>query len=255
MDEVIDLDGNEVRIKKITLAPTETNIEYEFETFNAEKKYFLNSLSFLVERGRKVYGKSNIGISYNSYHNGYGTVKGMTSLESLYLEDPSEIKLIVEEYRYSNKILTSKGDKRYNIDFDNLPQVIEYNDSKITIEDIIYEEDIAEIIIKEDDGKDRKYVRTDMHMEYDLGERGTVYFYSNDMESEFRNDRGKVVNLEDKLYNEKTYNFIIRQKIRINRDKDLEYSIADDMIKQGVFYIQGQRFIEFPNKKIIIKLK
>lgn len=252
--EVIDLDGNELRIKKITLAPTETNVEYEFETYNSEKKYFLNLVSFVIEYKGKTYRMSTIGIPYNSYHNGYGTAKGSISLETLYLEDPSEIELIVEEYRYANKILTSKGDKRYNIDFNNLPQTIEYNDSQITIEDIIYNEDSVEIIIKEDDSKDRKYTETDMHITYDNGEVITS-IYAHTIESELRDDKGNVVDLDAILNNEKTYKYIIRKRIRINTSKDEEFYIPKEMIEKGVFYIQGQRYIEFPNKKITIKLK
>ena len=39
VNESIDLDGNKITIKKITLAPTLTNIEYEIELYNKEKDY------------------------------------------------------------------------------------------------------------------------------------------------------------------------------------------------------------------------
>lgn len=70
-----------------------------------------------------------------------------------------------------------------------------------------------------------------------------------------------LIYIQEEIYtsknsiNEKNYNFVIRQKIKIEIGKGSEFGIGEDIIEQGVFYIQGQRYIEFPNKKITIKLK
>lgn len=258
IDEIMEFDDNEIKIKKITLAPTETNIEYEFKAYNNKMKYYLNSLSFLIEYDNKIYGPTNIGISHMPYTSSFGIAKGSDSLESLYLEDPSEIKLMVEQYRYSNNTYTNKGDKIYNIDFNNLPQIIEYNNSKITIEDIIYNEDSVEIIIKEDESNDRKYIVSDMNITYDIDEDGVRSirsFFSYPTEWEVRDENGKVETRQNLIRNKRIYDFVNRQKIRITRSSDKEFGITNSLINQGHLHIIGQRYIGYPKNEISIKLK
>lgn len=264
VDEEIDLGGNELTIERITIAPTTTRIHYKLQVYDEENRRFIDDISFLVKCGRKTYGRSELSRGGAMEYKSFGVVRREFDIESLYLEEPKEIALIVNTCRY-----TSRGQKKYHIDWDNLPQVIEYDNSKITIEDIKYNEDSAEIIIKEDDRKDRKYIRSNIYLKikdvikeiHDGAEytyRDEYLFYGNPIEYEIRDSKGKVKDEENISWTDEMYVFAFKQKITLSPEDFRRQGLSVEDFKEYLIpdelYIDGQEYIEFPNIKVNIKL-
>jgi len=264
--KTIDLDGNKLIIDKIILAPTSTKIKYRYETYNKEKRYFIKYISFLIKDGLKTYGESLLSSANYREYKEFGISEGEYDIESLYLEDPKDIDLIVDTYRYTTREL-----KTYHIDWNNLPQVIEYDNSKITIEDIKYNKDSTEIIIKEDDSRDRKYMYSNIYLKIneivkkvdnDYGVEYPVnrnyWFYGEPIESEIKGKKGKVKEENIDVWTDDLYPFYIRQKITLSKEQFKRYEMNEENFEKylipGLLYIEGQEYIEYPNIKINIKL-
>lgn len=266
VDEVIDLDGNELVIEKIIIAPTVTKIQYRYESYNKENRYFIDDVTFLIKDGMKTYTKSELrGITRYEDSSRFGFTYGEYDIQSLYLEDPKDIDIIVNTYRY-----TTRGLKKYTIDWHNLPQVIEYDNNKITIEDIKYTEDSTEIIVKEDSSWNRKYIQSNIYLKIDeVIERehdGVEYSLRRDytfngvpMEYETRDSKGKVKDKEDKLWSDEFHNFVYKQKITLSKEEFERYEMKEENFEEylipGEIYIEGQEYIEYPNIKVNIKLQ
>lgn len=240
IDKKINLDGYELEIKKVTIAPTETDIEYEMRNINPEKKHDLGYITFSMKYKNKVYKHSRLGYSGKVKSFGVSHAKGRSSLETLYLEDPDNIKLIVDRYGYRVKKV-----RGYKLEPDKLPQKIKYKDSTLTIEDIIYEEDSTEIIIKEDDSDGRKYINSNIYVE--LGGRPEYEIYSQFLETTESGDlitKQKIlIKKEDILKTRKRFEWL-----------DTKENISE-LLKPEYIYIDGQEYIQYPNKEINIKLE
>lgn len=239
IDETIDLDGNELIIRAITIAPTATRIEYSFETYNEEDRYYIDDITFLIEDGMKTYGRSELSSETKAYSSGRKYLRREFDIQSIYLEDPKDIDVIVNTYRY-----TTRGLKKYDIDWNNLPQVIEYDNSKITVEDIKYEDNNAEIIIKEDESKDREYIWSNIRWKSDETQR-SYGFYVTYLEYETRDSKGRVKNLEDKFWTDEFYNFVFSQKLTLDKEG----------LDSGKLCIEGQDYIKYSNIRKNIKLR
>lgn len=240
VDKVLNIDENNITINKVTIAPTETKVEYTFNTFNSKKPYFINSYKFLLENEGEVY-KDSILSEISSFHvNKVGRFTATASLESIYIEDPEEIDIIVQSYEYSNPI-----QKYYELDLDNLPQTLEYYDSKVIVESVKYTEDTTEIVIKEDTSEDREYFKSTIYTKgfIEDADNGSWIFqqYSQPI---------RVYKPEEKV---EIQTIVIDIKevtsTEINEDN------KDRLLKPKEIYIQGQKYIKYPNKKINLKLK
>lgn len=242
IDEKVVVDGNEIKINNIIIAPTETKIEYEFKTYNEEKDYYLKGLNFSIKYDGKIYESSKLGHSFiNDFMTSDLTKIEASSLETLYLEKPYEIELILNQYRYNTKNKIS-----YSLDVDNLPQELEYGDSRLILEDIIYTDDSIELIVKEDDSRGRKYLNTNMVVHYEV-----------------INDNNHKTHSTHSIYyvrdsSEKTE----RQNILIHKDfviRDLNIKESNKsseiIIRPTQITIEGQEYVENPNKKLKINLK
>lgn len=264
VNETINLEGNELLIKEIVIAPTMTNIEYRIQTFNKEKGYEVDGITFLIKSGSKIFGKSELSGGNLVNYDG-GVIYGNYSIQSLYLEDPKDIELIVNTYSYKNK-----GYSLYNIDWDNLPQTIDYKGNKITIESIEYNDDNTKIIIKEDDSRKREYISSNISLRID--ERKYVednghnypythsnYFHGTRVEYEIRDAKGKKVNLDRKPWSDEYYHFVFKQELTLSynefRNRQMNEEKFDKYLKPGTLYIEGQNYKKFPNIKTNIKLK
>lgn len=261
----IDLDGSKLKIYKITFAPTATNVEYTIEAFNKEKDYFISSISFSMKSGRKVYQASELSRSMNFPDPSHGLSIGSYHLQSIYLENPKEIDLIVDTYSAS-----SKGFGVYDIDWDNLPQVVEYKGSKITVEDIEYKDDSTIVTIREDDSKDREYINSNFsfrikHKKEGV-DNGNNYSYSSESifrgqnkESEVRDSTGKEPDLRGEVWSNEYYQYVFTQEVVLRKDDfeafELDPEKYDEYLIPGQLYIDNQEYKEFPNSKINIKLK
>lgn len=253
INEVIDVDGNDLIIEKITLAPTATNIVYKFKEHNKDKGYIVNNISFVIKHNSKTYGYSKLSSVQNPFKDTSGYCIGNMPLESLYLENPEEIQLVVETFRYT----TVSNGKYYDIKINKLPQAIKYNGSNITIKNVIFNEDSTELIIKEDTRKNRKYVKS--IIEIKAKDNYYTRQFTTYTEFETRDNKGIVRDLENKGWNNKMYNLILEQKITLENDnfkrqlmnsKNTNYELIPNKI-----YIKGQEFIKHPNIKKNIKLK
>lgn len=248
IDKEILLDGNKVRINNIIIAPTETNLEYEVIPYNEEKDYYLSDLKFSIKYDGKIYDYSKLGYSWYSYTVSNNSPNLRTSsLETLYLEEPNKIELIINEYRYH-----TKNEKAYYLDVDNLPQELEYEDSILTIEDIKYTDDLTEITIKEDHSEDRKYLSTNMYVESPVETHGknkvthrthSTYYIGNNPE---KVEKQKISIFRD---------MAIEKEKSLGRDTEALDKNIQTILRPEKLFIEGQEYIEYPNKKIKIKLK
>lgn len=266
VDEKIDLDGNELIIEEIIVAPTTTSIKYKFDVYNKEKNYFLRSLTFLIESNGEIYKQSNLSYADGGETKNFGYQEGEFHLESLYLEDPEDLEIIVETARY-----ISRGVERYDIDWDDLPQKIEYQGSKITVKDIKYNEDSTEIIFEEDKSGRRKYIDSNIYFrkyfKKEIEDEGEIIsfdvdykFHANTIKSKVKDENGEVKD-ETKPWSWKRYDFVLEQKLVLDEGRMIEifgdkiiYD-KEEFLKPDTIYIEGQRFIEYPNIKKNIKLK
>lgn len=270
VDKTIGLDGNELIVEEIVIAPTATNVRYKIKRHNKEDNYFIDKITFLINLGEEVYesGEFSFGILEKGKEAGYS--QGEYHLQSLYLEDPEDINLVINTYRY-----TTQGLREYNIDSENLPQIIEYEGSKITIEDIIYKEDSTDIIIKEDDREDREYIKSiiypwksGLHPIEDINYRishgnhrleyGWVYPSSMiSTEHEIKDSKGKRED-DDSFWTEEIYPSILGWKITLERDQLKSFfreEFNDNLLIPDKIIIDGQEYIKYPNIKTNIKLK
>ena len=265
VNEKIDLLGNELDIKEIVIAPTATNIKYRIKSFNEQKNYFITNVSFLINIAGKEYERSELSFNPFIEERDPSYLEGEYRLQSLYLEDPSEVELIVNTYNANSKLA-----KTFTIDWDNLPQTIDFKGSKITVESLEIDNKRARIIINEDVSKDREYIKSDIslkitHEMKELIEKGnklgTVqnYYRGRPFDSQLRDSNGKAV--KEKLFflPEEYYTFVSKQEILIDQE-DFEWNnieVGDDKayLRDSIFTIEGLNYKEFPNSKINIKLK
>ncbi|WP_353094306.1 DUF4179 domain-containing protein [Tissierella praeacuta] len=248
VNKIIKFDGNEMSIEKVNIAPTATSIEYKMKKYNSF--IGVDDIKFSMRYKFKKYGYSPI--SYSNRILGPSSRDSISdaALESLYLENPKRIKLVIESYSY-----TTRDKKSYNVDINNLPQMVEYDGNKITIEDVIYNENNTEVIIKEDTNKNRKYSSSILGIT--AKDNPSAYCFSRISNFEFRDKNGKV--LKDKEQNSYAGLFSTKQKLVLQNDLQLieitgEEPKTYELIPEK-FYIEGQRFTSFPNKKVTIKLK
>lgn len=263
----IDLDGNNLIINKVILAPTVTVIDYTLDGFNKREDYLIGDITFFIKSGFKNYERSELSYSLNGISYDNFVSQGESHLQSLYLKDPKDIDLIINTYDYKKK-----GFGIYDIDYDNLPQTIDYKGSKIVIEEMIEEDDGISLIIKEDDSRDRGFYGTDFYFNV----MGTRTFMDGDEEItiksnfdissqyidfETRDSKNRKVNLEkEDKWKDEFHTYVLKHKLTIDRDHLImrrmdEESIKEDVLKPRQLYVQGPYYIKFPNMKVNIKLK
>lgn len=266
VNQEIDLDGNKLIIRKITVAPTATNIQYTIDAFNKEKDYFINNITFLMKIGRKTYERSELNYSFEMINPTYGFHSASFYLQSIFLDDPDEINLLVNTYSAK-----TRGFELYGIDWDKLPQVIEFKGKKITIESIEYNQDSTKVIIKEDNNPDREYISSDIAFEIeqkkttvDNGKEvsydHTYIFSGRNLESEVRDSKGKVVDTaKAERWLDEYYHYVFKQELVLSyRDFQGMRMEAESFKKNlipGKLFIKGLNYKKFPNIKINIKLK
>ncbi len=264
VNKKMDMDGQEVDIKQIVVAPTATSIQYGLNPYNKEKDYYISNISFLIKLGNTTYERSELSYNLTFLYPGENEYKeGAYKIQSLYLQDPKEIDLIINSYNAS-----TTGNQSYSIYYDNLPQTLEYKNNKITIEDIELNEDSTRIIIKEDDSKDRKYIKSDIRIivsgnedritEGKIENINMTYIYDADnLDSEARDGKGKVAKEGEWSYNH--YHYVFKQELIIDKEKfewrNLEVDNKGEFLRPELIYIAGLHYKEFPNSKINIKLK
>ncbi|MGO1369948.1 DUF4179 domain-containing protein [Senegalia sp. (in: firmicutes)] len=264
----IDLDGNNLIIDEVVIAPTTTQINYRYKEYNKEKRYNLDSIDFSMEYKGESFANSPI--SYDKYSDyeadDQGYIKREDHLYPLYLNDPKEITLNIDTKRYS-----TRGERYYDIDWENLPERVEYNGSELTVKSIDIGEEETEIIIEEDYSKDRKYLKSNItfmkssnleNKEYDK-----PYMHSGDYLFRGEYTKYEVINTntdesEDKLKgfeNNKEYVHAEEQKFTIRKSDFAEAGMSDlykeKYITPEYLVIQSQEYIDFPDKSIDIKLK
>lgn len=260
----IDLDGNKLTINKVILAPTTTVIDYTLEKFNREGDYLIGDVTFLIKLGSKIYERSELSYSLNGiiYDYGYRDFH----IQSLYLEDPKDIDLIVNTYSFKKR-----GFNIYDIDYDNLPQTIVYKGNKIVIEEMIKEDDGMSLILKEDDSKDREYYETRFYFSIigpktiiDEGKRitfkHTYTSYSTPIELETRDSRGYKVDLnKEDRWKDEFYQYVFKHKLTIRKEDLIRMGMdekdVEDALKPRQLYVEGPYYKKFPNIKTNIKLK
>ena len=246
VDKEISVDGNKIKIKNITLAPTETNIDYEFKAYNEEEEYYLNTLDFSIEHKEKIYGMSKLGFSYNMAFGGAFT-RESRSLETLYLENPDSITLILDLYDYDRREKIA-----YDIDRDNLPQELEYKGSTITIESIRNTEEGTEIRIKEDESEDREYIRTNMYVETQLkGDNTQQPSYTAYANFGVTRKNEKIKKQKIEILSE----LILPRANKMGLDLEGTKEEIEQILNPQKIYIEGQAYTVEPDKRIEIKLK
>lgn len=252
VDETIDVDGTELIIEKVRIAPTTTIIDYKYKAYNSEGKYYVDNFVLSLRHKFKTYKSSVFPVYGDSFEGKKGYCGGSASLESLYLEDPSKIKIIVEGYTY-----TTRGTERYTIDLINLPQTVEYQGAKITIKDILFKEDSTEVTIIEDHSKNRKYTQSII----DIKAKDNPYAITSReyRDFEIKDKKGRTVDLNNEKWEMTMYNFIKEQRIELKNSQVREYrpeskNYTKELIPEKL-YIKGLEYNKFPNVKKTIKLK
>lgn len=252
VDKAMDMDGHQVDIKQIIIAPTATSIQYGLNPYNEENDYYLENINFQIKSNNKIYEKSKISFNFTFLNPVKEYKEGEYKIESLYLKDPKDIELQITNYK-----ARTEGGQSYEIDYNNLPQTLEFKESKITIEDIELKEDSTRIIIREDESKDRKYISSEIStriqgtmVEKVDGKNQNVSVenlnFGHRLEFEIRDKNGKSTKEQ---WSENQYHYVFKQELIIEKDGSLIN------IKPELIYIDGLHYKEFPNSKIQIKLK
>lgn len=246
LNETIEFDGNEVVIQEITIAPTQTNINYKVKRINEEKGYIIENMIFSIKHGNNKYGSPAFPLGFiNGVRNQEYLIINQP-LESLYSENPENVKLVVESYDYLVEDI-----KVYDVDVNNLPQTIEYNSSNIIIEDIEYDENLPKVTVKEDESNSRKY--NSSFMEISSEDNSELISYSEVTEYDFRDKDGKIATAGGGYGN---IFFVKEQKIGLMAGfKETESSDASQKIVPEKLHIKGQSYTGYPNKEITIELK
>ena len=118
-------------------------------------------------------------------------------------------------------------------------------------------EDSTRILIKEDESKDRKYIKSDISVRISSNETEVIdgikqnidvesYYSSDRIDSEIRDHKGKSTQEE---WTDNHYHYVFKQELIIEKGESL------DLVKPKLIYIDGLTYKEFPNSKINIKLK
>ena len=263
VNEIMDMEGQEVDIKQIIIAPTATSVQYGLNPYNKEKDYYIENISFIIKTEKETYERSELSYNFTFLYPEDEYKEGEYKIQSLYLQDPKEIELIINSYKAS-----TKGNQSYAIDYDHLPQSLEYKNNKITIEDIELNEDSTRVLIKEDDRKDRRYIKSDIRIIISGTEDTTIegksesmnmtYVYdAYNLESEARDKEGKVA--KEGEWSENHYHYVFKQELIIDKERfewrNLEVDNHGDFLRPDVINIAGLHYKEFPNSKINIKLK
>lgn len=262
----IDLDGNNLIIDEVVIAPTTTQINYRFKVENEKGEYNLDQIYFSMEHNDEKFGNSPISyVKEEDYTvNDSGYTNREYHLYPLYKENPKEITLNIDTKRYSTNY-----ERYYNIGWDNLPQEIEYYGSELTVKSINIVEEKTEIIIEEDDSKDRKYLKSNINFRKSsqLKEKDNEKSYILDAGYSLRGEHTKyeIMNTDktkNKIKgfpNNKEYVYVDEQKFTIRREQFREYGIEDlykeKYLTPKYLVIESQDYIDFPNKSIDIKLK
>lgn len=263
VNEIMDMDGQEVEIKQIIVAPTATSVQYGLNPYNKEKDYYIENISFLIKSEKETYEKSELSPNYTFFYPEDVYKEGEYKIQSLYLQDPKEIDLIINSYKAG-----TKGNQSYTIDYDNLPQTLEFKNNKITIEDIEMNEDSTRIVIKEDESKDRKYIKSDIRLGIKINENtiiagkrynsNTEYIFdATSIDSEVRDEKGKVT--KEGEWSDNHYNYVFKQELIISIEefewRNIEGDNFEELLRPELIYVGGLHYIEFPNSKIKVKLK
>lgn len=248
IDKEIILDGNKIKINNIIIAPTETSLEYEFMPYNEERDYYLSDLKFSIKYDGKIYDHTKLGFAWYTHIIGENKPNiRKLSLETLYLEKPDKIELIINEYEYY-----TQKEKAYYMDIDNLPQELEYEGSILTIEDIKYTDDLTEITIKEDVSEDRKYLSTNMYVESIVEIQGKNKSSHKTYSTKYvGNTLEKVKNQKISILRENA----IEEERALGRDIEALDKNIKSILRPEKITIEGQEYVENPNKKIKINLK
>lgn len=79
------------------------------------------------------------------------------------------------------------------------------------------------------------------------------------MEYEIRDSKGKVKDLESKLWSDEYHYFVFRQNITLSKEQfermEMNEDYFDEYLIPSELYIEGQEYIEYPYIKRNIKLK
>lgn len=265
VNKKVDINGNKVIIEEIVIAPTTTSINYKFDVYSKEGRKFLRDLSFSIKYKGETYGRSELSYSDSVEIKNFGYQEGQDHMESLYLESPEELEIVVDTARY-----ISRGEKNYDIDWDKLPQTIEYQENTLIVKDIQYKEDSTEITIIEDTSKNRDYISSEIFLEkgvqVEFDDNGETIefnrdypFYGSHTKWETYDENGKIENPEGVFWTDKMYNFVLEQKLILREDKfknrGIDEKHYDELLKPDKLVIKGQKYIDYPDKKINIRLK
>ena len=84
------------------------------------------------------------------------------------------------------------------------------------------------------------------------------YFNGSPIEYEIRDAKGRVKDLESKFWSDEFHYFVFKQKIKLSKDQFKRLQLNEDYFEEylipGELYIEGQRYIEYPNIKGILSL-
>lgn len=250
LKKTIDLYGMELIIDRVEIAATVTSINYRIKN-NKEDNRIADKITFFIEYDSKVYDDSELTALYNFNKNKDGDIEGAAYLDSLYLQDPDNIDIIVETLRYKVENL-----QIYDIDTENIPQVLEYNGNYITIEDIVYNDDGTELIISEDNSNDREYLKTIFDIEEDNDKKLDRTIESLEWITMDNNGVIEDEDLKGKFWNNKMYNYFLNWKITVsNNDYNKQVHGNSEKLILKKLYIMGQDYIEFPNINIEVDLR
>lgn len=262
----IDLDGNKLTINKVIVAPTATVIDYTIDKFNRKNNYFIGNITFSIKYNSKIYERSELSTNLDGISYGYGVEDSTFHIESLYNEDPSNLEIILNSYNYK-KI----GFEIFDIDYDHLPQTIDYKSSQMVIEEVIKEDDSISLIIREDESKGREHYETDFYfsiigpktfMDKDkkIIIKHSYTSYSTYIEWETRDSKGRKVDLsKEDRWKDEFYQYAFKYKLTMNKDSLIRMGMDEKDIEHisppGQLYAEGPYYIKFPNIKVNIKLK
>lgn len=259
IDKKIDLNGNELIINEIIVAPTTTSIKYKFDVYNEEKMKFLRDIYFSLKYKGNTYGRSELssGSGMGVAIKNFGYQESEDHMESLYLEDPEEIQVIIDTAIYA-----SRGDQEYDIDWDNLPQAIEYQGSILIVKAIENTDEGIEVTILEDNSKDREYISSQIHLEkgaqVELEFDGEIIKHNKNFSSfgsysklETHDENGKIEDTTGVFWTNKMYNFVLEQKLGLNDYVFKNYKTEEEnhknLFKPDKLVIKGQEYIKYPD--------
>ncbi|RBP03001.1 sigma-70 family RNA polymerase sigma factor [Rossellomorea aquimaris] len=197
LDKEIDIDGIQVRLDKLTVAPTTTLLQYSFQNQGNDKRIDVITFDALQTDNKKVEADLFGSNMYVESFDQEGWSAFTSSFDTLYFDHPKEVNIQFDSIHLS-------VDDRKTIELDaakDMPQTFEYLGNNITIDEIKVGNP-AKVILTHDVSKDRAYERVNYGFSSDHLRNENISMGVSDTDGVLMDKTGKVHKIDAYEYDQ-----------------------------------------------------